>query len=376
MAKRNVLVAGVLVAAATLSWSVAGAGASPSSLTCATRLVSTWSLTQVARETVVVSAQASSLASLESAAAQGYGGFLLFGSSAPAALPSVLASLRQREPSHQVPMVMTDDEGGGIIRFSNLVGQWPWAQVMGSTMTSAQITAVGQRVGAAMVRAGLNVDLAPVADVDGRAVIPGAADPDGLRSFGASPTKDAVDVSAFAAGLARAHVVAVVKHFPGLGGSSGNTDYGPAHTLPWSVLRATALVPFRRALSSGVTSVMMSNATVPGLTTLPASMSSVAIDYLRHTLGFHGLVMTDSLSAGAISALHLSAAQASVDSIAAGADQVLSGNPASPALALQTASLTTAALVAAVSDGRLTRAQLVQAASQVVATTNDLRCAD
>lgn len=376
MSKRNVGVVGALAVAATLSWSVAGASVSPSNLTCVTRVVSSWSLTHVARATVVVSAQASSLASLESAATQGYGGFLLFGSSAPAALPSVLASLRQREPSHLVPMVMTDDEGGGIIRFSNLVGQWPWAQVMGATMTSAQITAVGQRVGAAMVRAGLNVDLAPVADVDGRAVVPGAVNPDGLRSFGASPTRDAADVVAFAAGLARAHVVAVVKHFPGLGGSSGNTDYGAAHTLPWSVLQRTALVPFRRAISSGVTSVMMSNATVPGLTTLPASMSPVAIDYLRHTLGFRGLITTDSLSAGAISALHLSTAQASVDSITAGADQVLSGNPASPALALQTASLTTAALVAAVSEGRLTRARLVQAASQVLATTNQLRCAE
>ncbi len=361
---------GALMFSPTLS----GASPTPSNLTCAAQVVSTWSLTNVARETVVVSAQASSLASLTSSAAQGYGGFLLFGSVAPATLPATLASLRRLEPDHLVPMIMTDDEGGGIIRFPNLVGQWPWAQVMGSTMTQTQITTEGQRVGTAMLRAGLNVDLAPVADVDGRAQWPGAANPDGYRSFGGSPTKDAADVAAFATGLARAHVVAVVKHFPGLGGSTGSTDYGSARTKPWSVIKSTALVPFQRAISSGVNAIMMSNAVVPGLTTIPASLSPVAVGYLRHTMGFHGLIMTDSLSAGAISAIHLSPAQASVLSLGAGVDQVLNGNPSSPALALQTASMTTAAIVASVESGKLSRSQLVQAAAQVLASTNTLSC--
>jgi len=360
--------------AMTISPTLSAATPTTSNLACATRVVSTWSLTRVARETVVVSAQASSLASLTSSAAQGYGGFLLFGSLAPATLPVTLASLRGLEPDRLVPMVMTDDEGGGIIRFPNLVGHWPWAQVMGSTMTPARIVAQGERVGAAMVRAGLNVDLAPVADVDGRAEFPGSANPDGYRSFGGSPTVDAADVAAFATGLLRAHVVAVVKHFPGLGGSTRSTDYGPANTRPWSEMKSTALVPFRRAISSGVTAIMMSNAVVPGLTTIPASLSPVAVGYLRHTMGFHGLIMTDSLSAGAISAVHLSPAQASVVSLAAGVDQVLNGNPSSPALALQTASMTTAAIVAAVESGKLSRSQLVQAAAQVVASTNTLSC--
>jgi beta-N-acetylhexosaminidase len=230
-------------------------------LVCASKTVATWSLTRVARETVVVSAQATSLASLTSAAAQGYGGFLLFGASAPSALVPTLASLRRLEPDRLVPMVMTDDEGGGIIRFPNLVGQWPWAQVMGSTMSTAQILAQGQKVGAAMARVGLNVDLAPVADVDGRAVWPGESNPDGLRSFGGSPAKDALDVTAFATGLGRSHVLAVVKHFPGLGGTSPDTDYGPASTKSWAVLQSTGLLPFRAAIASGVGAIMMSNAT-------------------------------------------------------------------------------------------------------------------
>ena len=133
-------------------------------------------------------------------------------------------------------------------------------------------------------------------------------------------------------------------------------------------------MPFREAIAGGARAIMMSNASIPGLTTLPAGLSSVAVGQLRHQLGFTGLVMSDALDAGAISARHLSVAQASVVALAAGVDQVLNGNPASPALALQTASLTTAALVAAVAQGTLTRARLVAAAAQVVASTHTLVC--
>ena len=139
-------------------------------------------------------------------------------------------------------------------------------------------------------------------------------------------------------------------------------------------MRTTALVSFLRAISAGVTSLMMSNATVPGLTTLPASMLPVAIGYLRHALGFHGLMMTDPPSAGVNSALHLRVPRASVDSLTTGADEVLNGDLASPAVA-PTASHAAAAPVVALGDGRRTRAELVLAAALVLAATNHLRCA-
>lgn len=364
----------LLCGAALVPSAPARAATRATNLACATQVVSSWSLTRVARETIVVSAQATSLASLRAAASQGYGGFLLFGSSAPSGLTSTLKSLRLLEPGHWAPMVMSDDEGGGIVRLANLVGRWPWAHDMGATMTPARITQQGRQVGVAMRRAGLNVDLAPVADVDARAVWPGPTNPDGLRSFGGSPAKVGVDVSAFATGLSSASVVAVVKHFPGLGYASANTDNAPATTQPWSVLQRGALTPFRAAIAAGATAVMMSNASVPGLTTLPASLSNVLVGELRHQLGFGGLIMTDALDAVAISARHLTVAQASVAALGAGVDQVLNGNPATPARALQTASLTTAAIVAAVEHHSLARARLVSAAAQVLATTNRLTC--
>ena len=58
-------------------------------------------------------------------------------------------------------------------------------------------------------------------------------------------------------------MIPVVKHFPGLGGESQNTDVGPATTLRWSLLEKTGLVPFVDAIDSGVPAVMVSNASVP-----------------------------------------------------------------------------------------------------------------
>ena len=122
---------------------------------------------------------------------------------------------------------------------------------------------------------------------------------------------------------------------------------------------------------------MMSNAFDPGPDDLAGG--SLALPWWRNcaiSWVFDGLIMTDALGAGAISARHLTIAQASVDWPWRRASTRCSrATLASSALALQTASLTTAAIVAAVERGTLTRALLVAAAAQVLAATNTLRCA-
>jgi len=118
--------------------------------------------------------------------------------------------------------------------------------------------------------------------------------------------------------------VPVVKHFPGLGGATGNTDVMSASTPPWSTEQKLGLVPFENALVAHIPAVMIANATVPGLTSLPASISpEVIAKLLRHQLGFGGLVITDSLSAVALSALGYSVPKAAVAALEAGADMVL-----------------------------------------------------
>ena len=96
---------------------------------------------------------------------------------------------------------------------------------------------------------------------------------------------------------------------------------------------------------------MMSNARVPGLSSLPAGLSPVVVQVLRTTLGFTGLIVTDSLSAGAISALHLAEPAASVMAIAAGDDLILYGSPSSTSASLALASKISSAIVNAVERG-------------------------
>jgi beta-N-acetylhexosaminidase len=348
--------------------------ASASTCTNLSRLAG-WSNSRLAMQTIAVPVSENAVGGAASEVSAGAGGLLLFGASAPSNLGSQLASLKTRAPGGIGLLVMTDEEGGGVQRMSNLVGYLPWPAWMGSHWTASQIQAAVSSVAARMYRYGVNMDLAPVVDVDGRNVPPGSTNPDGWRSFSGNTAVVTRDGIAFMNGLRSAHVVAVLKHFPGLGYASGNTDYGPAHTLPWTTLQTVALPPFIQAMRSGAPAVMVSNATVPGLATNPASLSPAVMRELRTTLGFHGLVITDSLSAGAISAAGYSVPAAAVKAISVGADMIMFGLQSTPTATASLAFAVRNALVSAVSSGRLGRSRLVFAAANVLAARHVNLCA-
>jgi beta-N-acetylhexosaminidase len=333
----------------------------------------------MADQVIVVPVEETDVSALEPAARIGYGGAILFGSAAPANLGQQLRQLRADLPPHLGWLVMTDEEGGGIQRMANLVGSMPWASQMGATMNPAQIRALATQVGLKMSANGIDMDLAPVVDIDGRAVEPGTEDPDGFRSFSGNTKAVEADGVAFLQGLLEGHVVPVVKHFPGLGGVSGNTDDRPATTLPWSRLQTTAIRPFVAAIRAGVPAVMVSNAIVPGLTgDLPASLSRTAVTgELYGHLHFRGLVITDSLSAKAISngPLSLTVQGASVEAIAAGDDMVLFNSTGTTSGDLALAAGISRAIVAAVSSKSLARARLISAATKVLIAKHENVCA-
>ncbi len=297
----------------------------------------------------------------------GAGGLLLFGSAAPPGLGAELRRLEAAAPGHLGTLVMTDEEGGGVERMANLVGTLPWPRWMASHWSAARIEAAVTAMGRRMHAAGVLMDLAPVVDVDGRNIPPGATDPDGWRSFSGDTSVVARDGRAYMKGLLAAGELPVLKHFPGLGGASGNTDVMAAHTLPWPTLEKVALAPFEAGIAAGAPAVMVSNATVPGLSRYPASLSPAVISReLRQRLHFKGLVLTDSLSAVAISAAGFSVPAAAVQALRAGADMVLFSLQATPAATRVLAGRIAAAIVAAVADHTLGRASLVAAAAAVL----------
>ena len=169
--------------------------------------------------------------------------------------------------------------------------------------------------------AGINVNLAPVADV------PRAGSVMATRSFAGDERGIAARTRASVRGLRDAGVAATVKHFPGLGGATVNTDDGPATV---EVPLDRDLVPFRAAVEEGVPLVMLSHASYPELDSRRIASQSrpIVTGLLRERLGFDGVIVTDSLEADAVLA-RSGVAVAAERSIRAGADLILMTGSAS-----------------------------------------------
>jgi beta-N-acetylhexosaminidase len=293
---------------------------------------------------------------------EGIGGVILFGNVAPRNLAQQLASLRSQAPDGIAPLIMTDEEGGGIQRMANLVGAMPWPRAMAATLTTDGVMRLGETAGHNLIGNGVSVDLAPVLDL-ANGPGPDASHPDGPRSFSANPSVATAYGLAFARGLAAAGVLPVIKHFPGEGQATANTDDSPASTPPLRTLLTSDLVPFKASIQANLPAVMVGNATVPGLTMGPTSLSPAAIEgLLRGQLGFDGLILTDSLSAGAISSLGLDVPHAAVQAVAAGADMVLYD----PLRSRVKSGEVVNQLVAAVSEGVLPQPRLDDAVIHVL----------
>jgi beta-N-acetylhexosaminidase len=259
---------------------------------------------------------------------------------------------------------MTDEEGGTVQRMPNLVGSLPSARYMGAHWSTRRIHAAAERMAKRMHAERVGMDLAPVLDLDGRAG-PNANDAIGTRSFSPRRRVTTRDGLAFANGLRAGGVVPVVKHFPGMGGADGNSDLGPSSTPPWSEVRTNDLVPFRAAVQAGLPAVMVSNVRVPGLTTLPSSLSYAVVQrLLRQQLGFDGLVLPDSLTAGAVTAAGFGLDRAAVRGLAVGDDMVLF--TVAPGQLWSATEGVVSAVVSAVRSGSLGRSRLEQAAAHVL----------
>jgi beta-N-acetylhexosaminidase len=344
----------------------------PSSTGCsAAAVLGTWSLQRRAAQLVVVPAEEDDVLAARPLVAGGAGGIILFGSDGPPGLTADLAALRRDAAGGVALLIMTDEEGGEVQRMANLVGSLPWPRTMAATMTVAQVRALAEQVGRRMRAVGVTMDLAPVLDLsDGPG--PDAADADGTRSFSIDASIATAYGLAFAEGLEEGGVIPVVKHFPGLGQASYNTDLGPAFDPPLSELEAGSLRPFEAAVTAGLPAVMVGNVSIPGLTgTLPATLSAPAITgLLEHQLGFRGLILTDSLSALAVQDAGYGVPQAAARAIEAGADMVLFNSP-DPEVA---ANEVITSIASAVTSGRLPAARLDDAVQHVLSAKDASLC--
>jgi len=259
-------------------------------------------------------------------------------------------------------LVALDEEGGDVTRLDSARGSdLPAPAALGVAddvpLTRAVAAALGRRLRAV----GVDLDLAPVADVD--------ADPRnpviGVRSVGADAALVARHVAAAVEELQAAGVAACVKHFPGHGDVATDSHLGlPELAVDAATLQARELVPFRAAIAAGVEAVMSGHLRVPALDPVaPASTSAAATALLRESLGFTGVLVTDALDMAGVSgpAAHGSLPAAAVAALAAGADLLCLG---ADKTAADLAGVVTA-IGAAVADGRLPAQRLAEAAGRV-----------
>jgi beta-N-acetylhexosaminidase len=232
----------------------------------------------------------------------------------PGQLRALTRSLRRASPEFE-PLICLDQEGGEIRIL-------PWAgpeRAAGDQAAAGTVRDDAFAAGRDLRAVGVGVTLAPVADVpsvDGAALAG--------RAFARDPEQAATAVGEAIAGWHAAGVATTVKHFPGLGGATVNTDDGPA-TIERSRAELDAdLAPFRAAIDAGTEYVMAGHATYPALDGLHiASQSPAVIDgLLRKELGFDGVVMTDSLEAAAVLAVG-DVEQSALASVRAGVDVIL-----------------------------------------------------
>jgi beta-N-acetylhexosaminidase len=208
------------------------------------------------------------------------------------------------------PIVCTDQEGGPIRTLA-------WAPPV-AAQAAQRPGPDALAAGRALRADGVNVALAPVADV------PSVADAAlASRAYSSDSARTADAVGAAVRGWRRAGVAPTAKHFPGLGGTAVNTDHGSTMIAGGAPTDAD-LAPFRAAIAAGVPLVMTSNAVYPALDPdhIAAQSPAVIDDLLRDRLGFKGVVITDSIEAAAVRATG-TVEQVAVRSIAAGDDIVL-----------------------------------------------------
>lgn len=224
---------------------------------------------------------------------------------------------------HGIPLFLAvDQEGGRVARLKEPFTCFPGNEAIGVDINPADRAREFARVTAKeMALVGLNMDLAPVVDVR-------RGKPEKHlvgRTFSDEPAKVAMLGQTVVKGLQEKGVMAVAKHFPGLGKASVDPHhYLPKIQLDAKELEEINLPPFREAIAAGVSGVMTSHAIYPAIEPdLPATLSSkVLTNLLREKLGFKGMIITDDLEMGAIKK-NWGVAEGAVASFEAGADILL-----------------------------------------------------
>lgn len=253
-------------------------------------------------------------------------------------------------------IVAIDQEGGGVLRLRDV--PMPLSAMALGAVDDAEVTErVAALIGRSLAAVGVNLDFAPIADVNSNPANPVIAD----RSYGADPERVSLHVAASVRGLQAAGVAATLKHFPG----HGDTDVDSHLDLPslsrdFAAVERVDLPPFVAGIAAGAAAIMTAHIVMRSLDPeMPGTLSRrVLWELLRRRLGYEGVIVTDALDMRAV-ADRWSPPVSAVMSLAAGADMPLTLGP----LAEHREVL--AAIESAVAEGRLDGAEFQASVGRV-----------
>lgn len=243
-----------------------------------------------------------------------------------------------------------DEEGGSVSRVVesgiDVIQVGDMASI-GASGDTSQAYEAGLTIGTYLKELGFNLDFAPVADVTDSA--------DGVlgdRVFGTDAQMTGEMVANVVDGIEGTGVSSCLKHFPGIGDTTGDTHDGRVETTKTlDEMRNSDFISFKAGIDAGADFVMVSHVTVSSVDedAVPSTLSkTIMTDVLRNELGFQGVIITDALNMGAITEYYTTE-QAVVQAIEAGADMLLMPDDFQAAYD---------ALLAAVQDGRISEERI------------------
>ena len=266
-----------------------------------------------------------------------------------------------KQAGQRFPLLIAIDQENGIVqRLGEAATIFPGNMALGAIGSEEIARDVALATGQELRALGINMNLAPVVDVNNNPANPVI----GVRSFG----EDAWDVARLGAAMVRGYrqagVIATLKHFPGHGDTAVDSHLAlPTIPHDLSRLESLELAPFRRGIEAGAKSVMIAHVAFPALTGqahLPATLSPAVVrGLLRERCNFTGVILSDCLEMRAISET-FGTAPASVMALQAGIDLVLVSHHANQ----QRASIE--AIHAALRSAELAEQTLRQAAARVL----------
>ena len=295
------------------------------------------------------------------------GGVILFNKNIQSIEQITTLTHQLQNETYDIPLFISiDQEGGDVKRIPNGTNL-PGNMALGATRNPVLSFEAGKLTGAELHALGVNVNFAPVLDVNVNPNNPII----GIRSYGEDPQLVAEMGTQFMKGLQESGIISTAKHFPGHGDTHVDSHLG-LPTLPHNLTRLeeVELVPFRESIHNGVDMIMTAHITFPSIdhTTviskkdvqkinLPATLSKKVITgLLRTDLGFEGVIVSDAFTMKAISE-HFGDENAAKMAVQAGVDIILTP---------QDVAKTAKAVVDAVRKGEISEETIDQSVKRIL----------